>query len=178
MAEVAAAQESQQEEQKPRPKVAVIFDAFNSLVAVDKKGVVVAPYEALAALQSLKRLGSVTLLAQEFSESREAFKAVCPDSAEKSLYDLLGELYGDLFGRDLFHWVGQKESVVDTHLNEEAIEPHNVYRVSNRLNFLLTRQKSCQTVFFHHLQCSESQGSKNATARQTYHPDHTIIMLD
>lgn len=87
-------------------KIAIIFDAYNTLITVDKEGRFAPHFDALEALKTLKKNKSVSLLAQDFKDSHDAFVKAHPLAADKSLFDLLSSLYGEQFKDSLFHWVG------------------------------------------------------------------------
>ena len=74
---------------KTQIRFAVIFDAYNTLISVNEKGNFEPYPDSLKTLQALNSLYSVSLLAQEFKESHDAFIEANPGAKGTSLCSLL-----------------------------------------------------------------------------------------
>ena len=152
--------------------VVVIFDIYSTLLAVDKQGNYSTLYQAKEAIEELKALGSVYVLAQASEDMQRNFFAANPGLAtQRPVHDILVELYGE----DLFDLVSSEIGAFADFLTGLNVLPYNVLTVTSQLLQLQTNPQFYRTVWFNHLSISEEDRRVNSEAIATFHPDFIIV---
>ena len=124
------------------------------------------------AIEELKALGSVYVLAQASEDMQRNFFTANPGLAtQRPVHDILVELYGE----DLFDLVSSEIGAFADFLTGLNVLPYNVLTVTSQLLQLQTNPQFYRTVWFNHLSISEEDRRVNSEAIATFHPDFIIV---